>query len=104
MGMETSVYEVFEGICKKHPEKPALIYLGRVFTYGELEELVARFSSSLSRMGLEKGDRVMIYLPNTPQWIIAWLSILRVGAIGLAELREKLRKLSLHDYKLIVPK
>ncbi len=81
--MGTSVYEVFEGICRKHPEKPALIYLGRVFTYGELEELVARFSSSLSRMGLKKGDRVMIYLPNTPQWVIAWLSILRIGAIAV---------------------
>ena len=45
--------------------------------------MVDKFSYSLQRIGICKGEKILIYLPNSPQWIISWFSILRLGAISV---------------------
>lgn len=71
----------FEEVCKEHPSKTALVYLGERFTYGHLETLVHKFARGLSDMGVKQQDRVMLYISNCPQWIIANFAINRIGAV-----------------------
>ena len=66
--------------------KAALIWLGedgteRVFTYGRLAQLVNKFANGLKSLGIGKGDRVVIYMPLTPEGAIAMLACARIGAI-----------------------
>ena len=53
----------------------------RAFTYFELRDRVARFAGALRRQGVEKGDRVIIYMPMVPEAVIAMLACARLGAI-----------------------
>tara|TARA_B100000315_G_scaffold258489_1_gene310824 strand:- start:91 stop:2010 length:1920 start_codon:yes stop_codon:yes gene_type:complete len=68
-------------------DRLALIYDSPVtntvqrFTYSELREAVAIFAGALSKLGVGKGDRVLIYMPMVPQTVIAMLSCARIGAI-----------------------
>ncbi len=71
----------FEEACKQYVSRPALIYLGETFTYGRLETLVHQFARGLSDLGIKKQDRVMLYISNCPQWIIANFAINRIGAV-----------------------
>jgi propionyl-CoA synthetase len=68
-------------------KQTALIYdspvtgIVKQFTYGELRDQVARLAGSLRALGLEKGDRVIIYMPSVPEAIFAMLACARLGAI-----------------------
>jgi propionyl-CoA synthetase len=68
-------------------KQPALIYdspvtgTARAFTYFELRDAVARFAGALRRQGVERGDRVIIYMPMVPEAVIAMLACARLGAI-----------------------
>ncbi|HET7303964.1 MAG TPA: propionyl-CoA synthetase [Segeticoccus sp.] len=69
-----------------HAERLALVYDSPVtdtvrhFTYAELLDLVARFAGALRGLGVEKGDRVVIYLPMIPEAVVAMLACARIGA------------------------
>lgn len=52
-----------------------------VLTYGELKILVDRFATALSGLGIEKGGRFAIHLPNMPQFAIAYYAALKIGAV-----------------------
>ncbi|MDD5245443.1 MAG: long-chain fatty acid--CoA ligase, partial [Syntrophorhabdaceae bacterium] len=71
----------FYEMCKKYSDKTALIYLGERFTYGYLETLIDKFATGLLNLGVKKQDRVMLYISNCPQWIIANFAINRIGAV-----------------------
>lgn len=71
----------FDKMAEKYPDSTAVIYLGEDFTYRELKELSERFGSALMDMGVRKGDRVMIYISNSIQWLIAFLGIQKIGAV-----------------------
>jgi len=67
-------------------DRPALIWEGepgdtRTYTYAELLAEVGRFASALKGLGVEKGDRVTIYLPMIPEAVVAMLACTRIGAI-----------------------
>ena len=67
--------------------QPALIYDSpvtgtiRVFTYRELLDQVSAFAGALARLGVSKGDRVLIYMPMIPEAVVAMLAVARLGAI-----------------------
>jgi len=71
----------FDRMCEQYPENKAIIYLGESFSYARLQELSERFAGSLLDMGVKKGDRVMIYISNCVQWVIAFLGIQKIGAV-----------------------
>ena len=75
------VYEYFAETVQTNRNRPALVYLGTIWTYGSLHELIERFGASLYELGLRKGDRAVLYLANTPQWIISWFGMQRIGVI-----------------------
>ena len=81
--MKKDIFSIFCKSCSEHPEDIAIVYIGTEWRYSELLNLVKRFSSSLSELGIGKGDRVLIYLPNSPQWIISWFAIASLGAISV---------------------
>ncbi len=71
----------FEEACKKFPDNTALIYLGDRYSYTRLGTLVEKFAAGLYETGVRAGDKVMLYIPNCPQWIIANFAINKIGAI-----------------------
>lgn len=71
----------FEQMCDRYPKRPALIYLGQPFSYARLREMSRRFAGALAGLGVARGDRVMIYISNCPQWVIAFLAIQKIGAV-----------------------
>ncbi len=75
------LYAVVTESAKKHPKNVSIHYQGRNFTYSELDDLSSRFASALVSLGVKRGDRVAIFLPNTPQFVFAFFGILKAGAI-----------------------
>jgi len=71
----------FDRMCERYPDRTAVIYLGEHFSYSRLLDLSERFAGSLVDMGVKKGDRVLIYISNCIQWVIAFLSIQKIGAV-----------------------
>ncbi|MCM3737360.1 long-chain-fatty-acid--CoA ligase [Bacillus cytotoxicus] len=67
--------------ASQYPEKKALHFLGRDITYAELDRKVRQFANYLQRLGLEKGDRVAIMLPNCPQGVIGYYGTLLAGGV-----------------------
>ena len=75
------LYKFLEGAAEWMPKRMALIFFGKRMTYQQLEARVNQFAHILQGMGLQKGDRVMIVLPNVPQMIIAYYGALKVGGV-----------------------
>jgi len=71
----------FDQMSQRYPQNTAVIYLGQRYSYGHLRELSERFAASLKELGIEKGDKVIIYLSNSIQWVIAFLGIQKAGAV-----------------------
>jgi long-chain acyl-CoA synthetase len=65
----------------RFPNVTALDMMGKRISYKELEALVNRFAAALADMGVSKGDRVAMILPNMPQMIIATYAAWRIGAV-----------------------
>jgi len=76
-----STFSRFDRMCELYPDRTAVLYLGERFSYSHLKELSERFAASLVDMGIKKGDRVMIYISNCIQWVIAFLGIQKIGAV-----------------------
>ena len=76
-----STFSRFDRMCERYPDRTAVLYLGERFSYSKLKELSERFAGSLVDMGVKKGDRVMIYISNCIQWVIAFLGIQKIGAV-----------------------
>jgi long-chain acyl-CoA synthetase len=74
-------YTRFDYMAEKYPQNSAVIYLGEHFSYTRLHDLSLRFAGSLQGLGIGKGDRVMIYVANCIQWVIAFLGIQKLGAV-----------------------
>src|SRR5581483_7961046 len=66
---------------KRYPRHTALIYYGIKISYAQLATLANRFALALLRLGIQRGDRVAIALPNIPQYPIAFYGALKAGAV-----------------------
>ncbi|OGP33604.1 MAG: AMP-dependent synthetase [Deltaproteobacteria bacterium GWC2_65_14] len=71
----------FEESCRRYPDHTALVYLGERFRYSELHGLVDRFASGLLAIGVRPEERVLLYVRNCPQWVIANFAINKIGAV-----------------------
>ena len=76
-----ALFRFLESAADWQPNRTATMFYGKTLTYRELEERVNQFARGLSKIGVEPGDRVMIVLPNTPQFIIAYYAILKLNAV-----------------------
>ncbi|MBB6448785.1 long-chain acyl-CoA synthetase [Geomicrobium halophilum] len=76
-----SVYDFLERTAEDYGEVLAVIDGEMTYTYEELREEVQRFASSLSNIGLQKGDRVALMLPNSVEYIMSYFAVQRLGGI-----------------------
>lgn len=91
--------EALADTSRRCPDYPALIFKGRRISYRDLNKSVDRMAAGLQALGVAKGDRVAIHLPNCPQFVISYYAILRIGGIVVPcnpiytarELRHQLR-------------
>ena len=75
------VHQFLNDAAAKYPENTALIFFDNKLTYRQLNALVDKFAAGLQQLGLKKGERVIIYMANCPQLVIAYYAILRAGGI-----------------------
>ena len=78
---ERTILTAFEASVEKYPERCALIFLGTRFSYRELKQLIDRFATAATDLGVKAHDRVLIYLPNSPQWLVAYIGLQKIGAV-----------------------
>lgn len=71
----------FDEACRKYPANTAIVYLGERFSYAFLHELVERFAAGLLSAGVKTKEKVMLFIPNSPQWIIANYAINKIGGV-----------------------
>ncbi|QBR74846.1 long-chain-fatty-acid--CoA ligase [Microbacterium sediminis] len=76
-----SLVDMMERSVRTCRRKPALVFFGATIDYRELGERIARAAGGLRRLGVRKGDRVALVLPNCPQHVIAFYAVLSLGAI-----------------------
>ncbi len=74
------VFAAIERMCQKYPGRPAIIYLGKTWTYAEMKELIDRFAKALYSLGVKHGDKVMLYVPNCPQFLAGFFGSMKIGA------------------------
>jgi long-chain acyl-CoA synthetase len=70
-----------EETARKYPDHTAIIFKDKRISHREFNDLINRFAATLQGLGVEKGDRVAVHLPNCPQFPIAYGAVLRVGGI-----------------------
>ena len=70
--------------AENFPEKVALVYGEQEITYTQLELRSNQFANALAKLGVKKDDRVALFLPNVPQFIVAYFGILKAGAVVTA--------------------
>ncbi|MBW2182141.1 MAG: long-chain fatty acid--CoA ligase [Deltaproteobacteria bacterium] len=73
--------EALERTVKNFPDNISHIMMGKKITFSQLNDLVNRFASALADLGIKKGDKVAIMLPNMPQAVIATYAVFRLGAV-----------------------
>jgi long-chain acyl-CoA synthetase len=73
--------EILEKTTKAYPQTTAITYGEQEITYAQLETYSNQFCNALVKLKVEKGDRVAVFLPNIPQFIIAYFGALKVGAV-----------------------
>ena len=73
------LFRLLDDAVARFPQRPCIDFLGRIYTYGELDVLVDRAASGLQGLGVEKGTKVGLFLPNCPQFVICYYAILKAG-------------------------
>ena len=81
---QVPLQEILRKSAEAYPEKTAIVYGEREITYAELDLLSNKFANALIKLGVKKGDRTAIFLPNIPQFIIAYFGVLKAGAVVTA--------------------
>jgi long-chain acyl-CoA synthetase len=76
-----SVIDLFEDAVKKYRDRVAYENMGAQLTFGQVDELSRHFAAYLQSLGLKKGDRIAIQMPNLLQFPIAFFGSLRAGLI-----------------------
>jgi len=76
-----AVHQLLRATASRHPRQPALLVYDQAISYAGLDTLVDRLAAGLQRLGLRRGDRMAVYLPNCPQLVMAYYAIWRAGGI-----------------------
>jgi long-chain acyl-CoA synthetase len=80
---EISIYSMLEEAVARFPDRPATAFFGKRLTYRQLAAQVRRCAAMLAGLGVAKGDRVGLLLPNCPQYIISWYACQRIGVVAV---------------------
>ncbi len=78
------LFDLLEQAAQKYPDAPCTIFKGAKISYKEMDELTDQLAAGLASLGVKKGDRVGIFMPNTPQFVLAYFAILKAGGVVVA--------------------
>jgi long-chain acyl-CoA synthetase len=77
----TPVYDLLARTREKYGARPAFDFMGAHLTWGQLGFMVDHLAAGLQRLGYQKGDRIGLYLPNCPMFVVAYYAISRMGGV-----------------------
>ena len=77
----TSVWEALQRRADLTPDEQGLHFLGKDWTWAQLRDEALRFAGGLADLGVQKGDRVILFTQNSPQYILAFHAVMRLGAV-----------------------
>jgi long-chain acyl-CoA synthetase len=84
---EKPVWSLLQEAAEKHPDSPAVVFpiapMARRLTYRQLASEAEQFAKALASLGVKKGDRVGLVLPNSPQFVVAFYALQRLGAVSV---------------------
>ncbi len=78
---ETSIYRYMKEKTFQHRDLIALVFMDEKITFGKVHENIDRFAAALIDLGVKKGDRVAIIMPNCPEYVYAYYACMKIGAI-----------------------
>lgn len=78
------LFHFLEEAARKYPDRACTIFKGAVISYREVNEMSNAVAAALVEMGVKKGDRVGIFMPNLPQFVIVYFGILKAGGVVIA--------------------
>jgi long-chain acyl-CoA synthetase len=73
-----------EESARKYPNSPCTVFKGAIITFREMNILTDRIAGAIAGLGIKKGDRVGIFMPNTPQFVMVYYGILKAGGVVVA--------------------
>jgi long-chain acyl-CoA synthetase len=79
--LKETIDQILPETAARLPDKPALIFGDRTFTFRELERLTNQAANGLKALGVEKGDRVTLFAQNSPEWAISYAAIAKAGGV-----------------------
>src|SRR6266446_6024959 len=95
---KSTMPKMLEETARKFPRRRALVYFGMEMSYGQLLDHVNRCAAGLQALGVRKGERVALMMPNCPQYVIAYFGALRAGAIVTATSSMYTRREAAHQW------
>jgi len=75
------LYQILQIASGAYRDKPAVAFMGAFIDFGDVKKLVDLLATALQNLGIVKGDRVGVMLPNCPQYLISFFAVVRLGAI-----------------------
>jgi long-chain acyl-CoA synthetase len=81
---EKTLIDYLDQLASAHPSKPAILFKGSTMTYAQLGAESTAFASALVELGVRRGDRVALVLPNCPQFLVAEFGAWKAGAVVVA--------------------
>lgn len=78
-----NIAEVLENTLKALPQRPAVIFKEQIITFSQLRDFSFRLANALAGLGVAKGDKVAVYLPNCPEYIYSYLATWCLGATAV---------------------
>ena len=78
------LFHFLEEAARKYPDRACTIFKGAVISYREMNAQTDHMAAALVEMGVKKGDRVGIFIPNIPQFVVAYFGILKAGGTVVA--------------------
>ncbi|CAK0757947.1 Long-chain-fatty-acid--CoA ligase [Azospirillaceae bacterium] len=74
------LHQMLDDAAARFPDRPFLDFLGKSYTYRQIAQMVDRMAAGLQSLGIGKGDKIGLFLPNTPYYVIAFFGALKAGA------------------------
>jgi len=75
------LFDIFDNSALGFPNNPCIDFLGRTYTYQEISELIDNAAKGFQNIGVKKGTRVGLFLPNTPYYVISFFAVLKIGGV-----------------------
>jgi long-chain acyl-CoA synthetase len=78
------IFHFLEESARKYPERACTIFKGAAISFREMNAITDKLAAALASLGVKKGDRVGIFIPNTPQFVMVYFGILKAGGVVVA--------------------